>query len=103
MLRIRLLKAHHLFCAGDVLDVEVGVAALLIERGIAEEYCSTNPRAEQEEQDRLREQVDAYRQEIDRLKIELERRQVALAQTRGAYNNLREMYRQVLSEKEENR
>lgn len=37
-MKIRLLKAYSLFCAGDVLDLDIGVAELLIGRGIAEEY-----------------------------------------------------------------
>lgn len=37
-MKIKLLKSYSLFCAGDVLDVDIGVAELLIGRGIAEEY-----------------------------------------------------------------
>lgn len=38
-MKIRLLKAYSLYCAGDVIDTfDDGVCALLIARGIAEEY-----------------------------------------------------------------
>ena len=40
---IKLLKAYSLFCAGDILDVDFGVAELLIGRGIAEEYKGSGP------------------------------------------------------------
>lgn len=45
-MKIRLLKAYSLFCAGDVLELDFGVAELLIARGIAEE-CTDKSRAAQ--------------------------------------------------------
>lgn len=46
-MKIRLLKAYSLYCAGDVIDTfDDGVCALLITRGIAEEYTG-KPKATQ--------------------------------------------------------
>ena len=46
-MKIRLLKAYSLYCAGDIIDTfDDGVCAQLVARGIAEEYTG-KPKATQ--------------------------------------------------------